>query len=194
MTVFPAGGGRVIEIRNAKTSDADRLLEIYDYYVQNTAITFEYETPSLEEFTARIEHTMKRYPYLVVEVDGRIEGYAYAGVFKDRAAYDWSTETTIYIAHDSRKSGLGRMLYEALEEKLKAMGIQNLYACIAYLDVEDEYLTKNSAEFHEHMGFSKVGVFHKCGYKFGRWYDMVWMEKLIGEHRDHQTNGQDRAL
>lgn len=194
MTVFPAGGGRVIEIRNAKTSDADRLLEIYDYYVQNTAITFEYETPSLEEFTARIEHTMKRYPYLVVEVDGRIEGYAYAGVFKDRAAYDWSSETTIYIAHDSRKSGLGRMLYEALEEKLKAMGIQNMYACIAYLDVEDEYLTKNSAEFHEHMGFSKVGVFHKCGYKFGRWYDMVWMEKLIGEHRDHQTNGQDRAL
>ena len=86
------------------------------------------------------------------------------------------------------------MLYEALEEKLKAMGIQNMYACIAYLDVEDEYLTKNSAEFHEHMGFSKVGVFHKCGYKFGRWYDMVWMEKLIGEHRDHQTNGQDRAL
>lgn len=184
----------MIEIRNAKTSDADRLLEIYDYYVQNTAITFEYETPSLEEFTARIEYTMKRYPYLVIEVDGRIEGYAYAGVFKDRAAYDWSSETTIYIAHDSRKSGLGRMLYEALEEKLKAMGIQNMYACIAYLDVEDEYLTKNSAEFHEHMGFSKVGVFHKCGYKFGRWYDMVWMEKLIGEHRDHQTNGQDRAL
>ena len=179
----------MIEIRNAKTSDADRLLEIYDYYVRNTAITFEYETPSLEEF-----NTMKRYPYLVVEVDGRIEGYAYAGVFKDRAAYDWSAETTIYIAHDSRKSGLGRMLYEALEEKLKAMGIQNMYACIAYLDVEDEYLTKNSAEFHEHMGFSKVGVFHKCGYKFGRWYDMVWMEKLIGEHRDHQTNGQDRAL
>ena len=68
----------MIEIRNAKTSDADRLLEIYDYYVRNTAITFEYETPSLEEFTARIEHTMKRYPYLVVEVDGRIEGYAYA--------------------------------------------------------------------------------------------------------------------
>ena len=165
----------MIEIRNAKISDADRLLEIYDYYVRNTAITFEYETPSLEEFTARIEYTMKRYPYLVVEVDGRIEGYAYAGVFKDRAAYDF--------AHDSRKSGLGRMLYEALEEKLKAMGIQNTYACIAYLDVEDEYLTKNSAEFHEHVGFSKVGVFHKCGYKFGRWYDMVWMEKLIGEHR-----------
>ena len=172
-----------LRIRAAKREDAQELLELYAPYVEKTAITFEYETPSLEEFTARIEYTMKRYPYLVVEVDGRIEGYAYAGVFKDRAAYDWSAETTIYIAHDSRKSGLGRMLYEALEEKLKAMGIQNMYACIAYLDVEDEYLTKNSAEFHEHMGFSKVGVFHKCGYKFGRWYDMVWMEKLIGEHR-----------
>ena len=172
----------LIEIRNAKTEDAERLLEIYDYYVRKTAISFEYDTPSLEEFTARMENIMRRYPYLVIEVDGRIEGYAYAGVFKDRAAYDRSCETTIYIAHDARKSGLGRMLYEALEEKLKAMGILNMYACIGYPDVEDEYLTKNSAGFHEHLGYSKVGVFNKCGYKFGRWYNMIWMEKIIGQH------------
>lgn len=172
----------MIEIRNAKPADAYRLLEIYDYYVRNTAITFEYDTPSLEEFTARIENTMKRYPYLVATVAGRIEGYAYAGVFKNRAAYDWSCETTIYIANDARKSGLGRMLYEALEEKLKTMGILNMYACIAYPDTEDEYLTKNSAAFHEHLGYTKVGEFHKCGYKFGRWYNMIWMEKFIGEH------------
>ena len=131
-----------------------------------------------------MEHIVKRYPYLVVEVDGHIEGYAYAGVFKDRAAYDWSCETTIYIAHDARKRGLGRMLYEALEEKLKEMGILNLYACIGYPGVEDEFLTKNSAEFHEHLGYSKVGEFHKCGYKFGRWYNMIWMEKIIGEHHN----------
>ncbi len=170
------------EIRNAVTEDVNRLLEIYDYYVRNTAITFEYDMPSPDEFSARMEKTMKRYPYLVIEKDGRIVGYAYAGIFKDRAAYARSCETTIYIDHNERKSGLGRMLYEALEEKLKVMGILNMYACIAYPDTEDEYLTKNSAEFHEHLGFSKVGEFHKCGCKFGRWYNMIWMEKIIGEH------------
>lgn len=170
------------EIRNAEIAGAGYLLEIYDYYVKNTAITFEYETPSLNDFMARMEKTMKWYPYLVAIVDGRIEGCTYAGVFKDRAAYDWFSETTIYIAHDARKSGFGRLLYEALEEKLKAMGILNMYACIGYPDDEDEYLTRNSAEFHEHLGYSKVGEFHKCSYKFGRWYNMIWMEKIIGEH------------
>jgi phosphinothricin acetyltransferase len=170
------------KIRNVELTDAERLLEIYDYYVKNTAITFEYETPSLDEFKARIENITKRYPYLVIERNGRIEGYAYAGVFKNRAAYDWSCETTIYIDRDARKSGMGRMLYEALEERLRAMGILNMYACIGYPEKEDEYLTKNSAEFHEHLGYTKVGEFHKCGRKFNRWYNMIWMEKFIGEH------------
>ena len=170
------------KIRNVELTDAERLLEIYDYYVKNTAITFEYETPSLDEFKARIENITKRYPYLVIERNGRIEGYAYAGVFKNRAAYDWSCETTIYIDRAARKSGMGRMLYEALEERLRAMGILNMYACIGYPEKEDEYLTKNSAEFHEHLGYTKVGEFHKCGRKFNRWYNMIWMEKFIGEH------------
>lgn len=170
------------EIRSAAVSDAERLLEIYEYYVVNTAITFEYDTPTLDEFKNRMEHTMSRYPYLVIEKDGRIEGYAYAGIFKDRAAYDRCVEVTIYIDRDARDSGLGRKLYEALEEELKKIGILNLYACIGYPIEEDEYLTKNSAEFHEHMGYKTVGEFHKCGYKYGRWYDMIWMEKFIGEH------------
>ena len=102
-------------IRDVRPEDASRLLEIYDYYVRNTAITFEYETPSLAEFLSRMERTIKRYPYLVIERDGRVEGYAYAGVFKDRAAYDWSCEMTIYLAPEAEKQGLGRKLYEALE-------------------------------------------------------------------------------
>ena len=172
----------MIEIRSAKTTDAKRLLEIYDYYVRNTAITFEYDTPTLDEFKARMENTMKRYPYLVIEKDGRIVGYAYAGVFKNRAAYDRSCEMTIYLDQNERKGGMGRKLYEALEEKLKEAGMLNLYACIGYPEVEDEYLTKNSAQFHAHLGYTTVGEFHKCGYKFGRWYNMIWMEKMIGEH------------
>ena len=82
---------------------------------------------------------------------------------------------------------MGRKLYEALEQKLQKMGILNLYACIGYPEVEDAYLNKNSANFHAHLGFSKVGEFHKCGYKFGRWYNMVWMEKIIGKHHPNQA-------
>ena len=84
-------------IRTATANDAEAILNIYAYYVENTAITFEYDVPTLEEFTQRIENTLKKYPYLVAEKDGEILGYAYAGVFKDRAAYDWSAETTIYL-------------------------------------------------------------------------------------------------
>lgn len=176
----------MITVQNASMSDAKRILEIYSYYVQNTAITFEYEVPSLDEFKERMESIMRRYPYLVILKDGRIEGYAYAGAFVGRAAYDWSCETTIYIDHNSQRCGMGRIIYEALEDRLRDMGILNLYACIGYPTNNDEYLTTNSADFHSHLGFVKVGEFHKCGYKFGRWYNMIWMEKIIGEHGHDQ--------
>ena len=104
-----------ITIRDAVPEDAGRLLEIYDYYVKNTAITFDYETPSLADFLSRMAATQRRYPYLVILSDGRVEGYAYAGPFKARAAYDRSVETTIYLAPDAQKRGLGRALYEALD-------------------------------------------------------------------------------
>lgn len=171
-----------VTVRDASIEDAERILEIYAYYVTNTAISFEYEVPALKEFQNRIENTLRHYPYLVVEKNGIIQGYAYAGPFVGRAAYDWSCELTVYLDHASRKCGLGRKIYEALEERLRDMGILNLYACIGYPEQEDEYLNKNSADFHARLGFTKVGEFHNCGYKFGRWYNMIWMEKIIGEH------------
>ena len=170
-------------IRYASPNDCERLLEIYAYYVANTAVSFEYDVPSLEEFRNRIENTLKKYPYLVLEEDGIIRGYAYAGPFKGRAAYDYSCEVSIYVDRDARGRGYGRKLYEALEDKLRAQGILNMYACIGSPIVEDEYLTRNSELFHQHLGFSKAGEFHQCGYKFHRWYNSVWMEKIIGEHR-----------
>ncbi|MGI6771984.1 MAG: GNAT family N-acetyltransferase [Clostridiales bacterium] len=174
------------KIRNVVINDAERLLEIYSYYVTDTAISFEYTVPSLAEFQSRIKRITEKYPYLVVEKDGQIQGYAYAHPFVEREAYDWCCETTIYLDKNARKCGLGRMLYEALEARLKEMGIINLYACIARTDKKDEYLNNNSPEFHEHLGYKTVGEFRKCGYKFGRWYDMIWMEKIIGEHKDDQ--------
>ncbi len=166
-------------IRSATPNDAARLLEIYSYYVEKTAISFELETPPLADFRARIRKTLERYPYLVAEEDGAIVGYAYAGVFKARAAYDHCCELTVYLDRNKRKQGLGRKLYEALEAELQKRGFRNLYACIGYPVEEDEYLTRNSAEFHAHLGFTEVGRFHRCGYKFGRYYDMIWMEKLL---------------
>ncbi len=169
-------------IRNAQLEDAERILEIYAYYVKNTAISFEYDVPSLSEFQERMRNVMEHYPYLLIENGGIIQGYAYAGPFVGRAAYNWSCELTIYLDHTEHKRGLGRRLYEALEKELKEMGLLNLYACIACPETEDKYLTMNSADFHSHLGFSVIGEFHKCGYKFGRWYNMIWMEKIIGKH------------
>lgn len=172
-------------IRSATLNDAEKLLNIYAYYVRSTAITFEYDVPSVEIFRERIRNTLLKYPYLVLEKGQEIVGYAYAGPFKTRAAYGWSAEMTIYLAQDMRMNGYGKRLYEALELALKEKGILNLYACIAYPLEDDEYLTKNSAQFHEHLGYRQVGFFSNCGYKFDRWYNMIWMEKIIGTHDKH---------
>ena len=171
-----------IFIRSANEDDAEALLEIYAPYVMTTAITFEYEVPSVEEFRGRIRHTLEKYPYLVAEIQGVPVGYAYAGVFKGRAAYDWAVETSIYISTDRKRQGIGNRLYEELEARLKAQNILNLYACIAYAQPEDEHLSNDSVAFHQRCGYTLVGEFHRCGYKFERWYDMVWMEKFLGEH------------
>ena len=168
-----------VKIREASVTDAKRLLEIYSYYVLHTAISFEITVPTLEEFKQRIEDISAKYPYLVVEEEGVILGYAYAHSFIDRAAYDHCCELTIYLDNKVKKHGFGRMLYEELEKRLLKMGIRNLYVCIGDPIKEDEYLTRNSEEFHHHMGYRKVGDFHKCGYKFDRYYNMIWMEKLI---------------
>ena len=168
-----------INIREATAEDAEALAAIYAPYVRNTAISFELEPPTPEEFATRISRTLERYPHFVAEHEGEIAGYAYAGAFKERAAYAKSVELSIYIDRKRRGKGIGRALYAALESELGQRGVTNLYACIAYPCVEDEYLTRDSVSFHEHMGFTIVGRFHECASKFGREYDMVWMEKVI---------------
>ena len=180
-----------IRIRPAKPEDAEKLLAIYAPYVEQTAITFEYEVPTVEEFRERIHNTLKKYPYLVAEQGGEPVGYAYVGPFHDRPAYDWAVETSIYVDQNKKRMGIGKKLHEALEEELRNRGFLNMNACIAYPAQEDEYLTRNSVEFHAHLGYRMVGRFHQCGYKFYRWYDMVWMEKLIGEHTADQQLPHD---
>lgn len=169
-------------IRSAEPCDAQRLLAIYGYYVENTAVTFEYEIPSQEEFAGRIAQTLKEYPWLVLEENGIIQGYAYAGAFRSRAAYAHCCELSIYLDRYAHGKGYGRLLYASLEHELRNLGKRNLYACIASPITEDPYLTAQSERFHSHLGFKTVGVFHECGYKFGRRYNMIYMEKIIGLH------------
>ena len=175
-----------IHIRIAEPEDAVALLAVYAPYVEETAITFEYSVPSVGEFQERIRNTLQQYPYLVAEDEKGILGYAYAGRFQSRAAYDWAVETSIYIRKDQKGRGLGRRLYHALEEGLKEQGILNVNACIACTATKDAHLTNDSIYFHEHMGYRLVGTFYQCGYKFQHWYDMVWMERMIGEHKEKQ--------
>ena len=174
-----------IKIRLARPEDAGELLAIYAPYVEETAVTFECSVPSAEEFRQRIVEIQKKYPYLVAELDGEAVGYAYASAFKGRAAYDWSVESSVYVRRDKKRLGIGRKLYEELEKCLSAQGIRNINACIACPEREDEYLTADSIRFHEKLGFASVGIFHSCACKFGRWYNMTWMEKHIGAHEEN---------
>ena len=177
-----------MEIMPVKTEDAEELLSIYAPYVRDTAISFEYEVPSLADFQDRIRSVSSALPYIKAVEDGEILGYAYAGKFKNRKAYDWSVEVTVYVRKNSRRSGVGKLLYHALEDSLKRIGVLNMNACIARPKKNDEYLSDDSYHFHEKRGFHLVGTFHNSGYKFDTWYDMIWMEKIIGEHQKHQEN------
>ena len=169
-------------IRTALPADAEALLSIYAPYVLHTAITFEYEVPDVEAFRSRIESTLREYPFLAAEEAGRIVGYAYAGEFKRREAYRHSAELSVYVKGDERGRGAGRLLYSALEERLAAQNVYNAYACIAVPHEEpDPYLTRASERFHAKMGYRTVARFEACGYKFGRWYSMIWMGKRLKE-------------
>ena len=132
--------------------------------------------------TERVRKTLERYPYIVAVEDDQIVGYAYASAFRPRAAYLHSIETSIYMRMDYRGKGVGRRLYEALAKLLMLQNVYNMEACIAHCDPADEYVPATSRLFHERLGFRLVGQFNKCAHKFGRWYDMIWMEKILGDH------------
>lgn len=167
-------------IRSATPEDAQQVWDIYQYYVKNTAISFEITMPSVDEISKRITRTTSAFPYFVAATEsGRILGYAYAGPFIPREAYSHCCEVSIYVSNENKRRGLGKALYKELFTQLQAMNITNIYACIGVPEQDDEYLNHNSAQFHAHMGFQEVGRFRNSGYKFGRYYHMIWMEKIF---------------
>ena len=166
-------------IRKADIRDAERLLEIYSYYVLNTAVSFEYTAPSVSEFENRIKTTMEKYPFLVCVRNDTVEGYAYAGSYSSREAYSWTAAASIYIDKGLRRQGIGSALYRELENELRGMGIINVLAGVAYCENEDEYLTHDSYKFHLKMGYVKAAQLISVGKKFDRWYDLLWMQKKL---------------
>ena len=166
-------------IREAMVSDAARLTEIYSYYVTDTAVSFEYEVPSVEEFSHRIKRIKEKYPYIVCVYGDKIIGYAYAGSYSPRKAYDWTVTTSIYVDKEYRRQGIGSLLYDSLEEELKKRGIVNLLAGVAFCENEDEYLANDSKDFHLSRGYSQVAHMEAVGKKFDRWYDLLWFQKKL---------------
>lgn len=159
-------------IRLAKPEDAQALLDIYAQSIQ-TPITFEYVLPSLPEFRERIIRIGRQYPYLVAEEKGRILGYAYAHTLRDWPAYQWAAELSIYLDRTARGRGLGTRLYQLLMELLALQRVNMVYGCVTAPNPASEAL-------HLHQGFQCCGVFHRSGYKNGRWWDVLWFEKCIG--------------
>ena len=161
-----------MDIRFAKPSDAATLLAIYTPYVENTAITFEYEVPTIEDFATRIAKTLEKYPYLVAEEDGLILGYAYSSTYYARAAYDWAVELSVYVSQDARGYGVGSKLYDTLEDLLDQMGYVHFLACISLPN-------EASLALHRKRAYQQVAHFPKIGYKFNRWHDIVWLQKSL---------------
>jgi phosphinothricin acetyltransferase len=162
-------------IRIATVRDPREVLAIYAPIVRETAITYETEVPSESEIAGRIASTLEAHPWLACEIDGRFAGYAYAGRFRARTAYQWTAETTVYVADWARKRGVARGLYTSLLECCRVLGYRTAVGVIGLPN-------EPSVRFHLAMGFVEVGVFHRCGYKFNRWQDAGWYERAIGAY------------
>ena len=159
-----------MSIRMATVKDVPRILEIYGPYIENTAISFEYEIPSLEAFTQRFLGITAQFPWLVWEENGVILGYAYGSRPFERAAYQWCASASIYLCPEACGKGIGRKLYTALEQYLQQQGYRKVYAVITTAN-------EDSVAFHRAVGFQYTATMPNCGYKFGKWYGTVWMEK-----------------
>lgn len=161
-------------IRLAVPADAPELLAIYSPYVTDTCITFETEVPALADFKERIERGLTQFAYIVAEdaATGKPVGYAYNGTYRARPAYDWSSETSIYLAREHQRRGLGSALLQALEELMRVQGIRMSEACITSNNT-------SSISFHERHGYRICGEQRFCGYKLGQWLSVTWMEKQL---------------
>ena len=160
-------------IRDATPDDAEAIRAIYAPFVESTAVSFEIETPPIDVYEAAIAESV--YPWLVLERDGEVVGYAKGGRFRDRAAYDWSVEVAVYIAESARGMGVGTRLMNALLDLLREQGYATALAGVTLPN-------PGSVALFESLGFTKVGVFENVGYKLGAWHGVGWWQRAIGDY------------
>jgi phosphinothricin acetyltransferase len=161
-----------LEIRQATEADAAALLKIYAPYIEKTPITFELAVPTVEDFAARISKYLHQWQYLVAERDGRIVGYAYGSMYRERAAYRYATEVSAYVDERFHRQGIARALYSRLFPDLAARGFCEAIAGITYPN-------DPSVGLHRAMGFTMIGVFRRVGWKFDRWHDVAFMQRSL---------------
>ncbi|RQP22925.1 arsinothricin resistance N-acetyltransferase ArsN1 family B [Piscinibacter terrae] len=160
-------------LRVANPDDAAAIAAIYAPIVANTTISFELEPPTVDEMRTRIRNTLQHLPWLVsLDAAGAVNGYVYAGKHRERAAYQWSVDTTAYVREDARGQGVGRRLYQALFDALADLGYFQAFAGIALPNAA-------SVGLHEAMGFEPLGVYRQVGYKLGSWRDVGWWQKVL---------------
>ncbi len=166
-----------VRVRAAGERDAAACAAIYAPYVTGTAITFETEPPSTAEMARRIESLTRTHAWLVLEDEGRVAGYAYGGPFKERAAYRWSCEVSVYLEIGRRRTGGGRALYDALFEQLAGRGFRT---AVAVMTLPNDA----SVGLHTAVGFQPVGTFRSVGWKLDRWHDVAWMQRALAAGQD----------
>lgn len=162
----------MLTIRLAEARDAAAIAAIYAPYCLETPVSFEEAAPSPDEMAARLARVTRQYPWLVLDRHGELLGYAYGGTHRERAAYRWSVEVTVYVARGAQRQGVGRALYTALFAVLAAQGYYRAFGGITLPN-------PGSVGLHEAMGFRPVGVYHAIGHKFGRWHDVGWYEREL---------------
>lgn len=168
-------------LRVVTSADAAAIAAIYRPYVEETAITFEETPPDAEEMTRRIEKKRPTYPWFVAERDEEIIGYAYAGPLRDREAYRWTVELSVYVDRTRRGEGAGSTLYRALLRTLERQGFESAYGVVTLPNPE-------SVGFHEALGFQRVALLPASGYKLGKWHDVAWYERSLGERTDDPSS------
>ena len=162
-----------MRIRDATADDGAACAAIYAPYVTDTAITFEYEPPSATDMAGRIAVAQQSHAWLVLEDEGRIVGYAYGGRHKERAAYRWACEVSVYLELGRRRGGGGRALYEALLQRLTDRGFRS---AVAGMTLPNEA----SVGLHAALGFEPVGTYRRIGWKLGAWHDVAWVQRQLG--------------
>lgn len=163
------------QIKLATIDNAKDIKRIYEHYIINTCYTFEYDVPTKEDFEQRISDTLKLFPYLVYELDGKVVGYAYAGKQAVRAAYGFNATVSVYVDKDYMGQKIGSRLYNELFRILKLQHYVNLYAVITGIN-------HGSIAMHKKMGFETFAIYKNTGYKHEKWMDVVWMDKVINSH------------